>query len=222
MFSSLGNFSQQSSASQFTTPGLTNAYKPYGYSSEPARSPSNISIDDIIGALQNARADTAKMEAHVASMKESQPKPIDLGKGNTVYIVAHKTFASGNVWHPDTPLLPNDKVAKFELQRLRRIHPETEYALSKLEWTVIQDAPVGKGFHWDVDNDNGDYSGDSGEDEDVSLNKPSVSEGENNNGEEKRYVFCPKPSRNNIAKEETSQSTTSNRNLDQYGFPESF
>lgn len=197
MYASLGNFTQGGQGNfpgqNFASAGLTNAYQPFGYSSEPQRSQSSITIEDIINALQNSRMEKVKLEQNVANFKDSQPKPIDLNKGNTCYIVAHKTFATGNVWQPDTPILPNESIARFELQRLKRNNPETEYRMSKLEWTVIEEKETPRfqnHFEWDY----------SKEDPHAEPHVEEPEEEHDNEGgepvspdDEKRFVFVPRP-----------------------------
>jgi hypothetical protein len=105
---------------------------PFDYTNQPL--PSNrINIDDIINALQSTRNDTYKLEEEIKTLNEFKPKPIDLNQGNTYYVVAHKIFASGQVWEPDTPLLQDERRAQFELFRLSRMS-NCEYKIHKLKW----------------------------------------------------------------------------------------
>src|SRR5689334_19325450 len=142
MFAGLGNYNQQQG--NFAHPGFQ-PQQVYGYSSEPART-SSINIDDIIIALQTARDAKFKLEQHIAALKENMPKPIDLNKSTTCFLVAHKTFASGKVWQPDTPLLPNENIARFELNRLSQANPNVEYRISKVEWFAPDEHPVSKQY----------------------------------------------------------------------------
>lgn len=203
MYAPLHNFSQQSGGTPFQMPGLTNNYQPFGYSSEPERVRSNISLDDIIGALQNARVEKMKLEQKVASVHDQQPKPLDLNRGTTMYLVAHKAFATGNVWQPDTVLLPDERAARFEMSRLQRTNPEQEYKLAKLDWTFADtashtkkdshDHPTNVGFQWDY----GDQTNDNPDDDDISFDHvPEEEENVENSAispdEDKRFVFRPR------------------------------
>src|SRR6478609_407620 len=182
------NYASHSSGN-FAQPGLTNAYKPFGYSGEPERkSGSNISIDDIISALQTARDSKFKLENAIATMKASQPKPIDLNRSSTCWIVAHKTFATGKVWQPDTPLISDKKVALFELQQLQRQNPTVEYAIQKLEWAESE-VPAKKQqqqFDWNIEEP---VSEEEDEDEEPLVGGSTDNENQTAD-EEKRFVFC--------------------------------
>ena len=83
-----------------------------GYSQQPSRN-TPISIDDIILALQNVKDAKIQLQQQVENYKACQPKPIDLNRTNTSYIVCHKIFASGKVYQPDTPLLPDERMANM-------------------------------------------------------------------------------------------------------------
>lgn len=176
----------------------------YGYSSEPART-SSVNIDDIIIALQTAKDAKFKLEQHITALKENMPKPIDLNKGTTCYLVAHKTFASGKVWQPDTPLLPNEGIAHFELNRLSQANPNVDYRISKLEWSSDEgpvkqnhykqtyDTHGSTGSTWEFPQQQQPSKESNGEEEEVvssSADKDSAL------GEERRFVMRPRSKKN--------------------------
>jgi len=142
---------------------------------------SKISIDDIIIALQNSKHDKTQLEKSVAEYKLKQPKPVDLRSPHT-FIVAHKVFASGNVWQPDTPILPNETIAKAEMRHLQQGSVETKYFICQLDWTIMPQEekimPTYEQFTWDYGDE---------ENETTFLN-----EGNNNNADERRFVYCPR------------------------------
>lgn len=209
MFAGLGNFNQQQ--------GNFSGFQPqqvYGYSNEPVRT-SSINIDDIIIALQNARDAKFKLEQHIAALKENMPKPIDLNKSTTCYLVAHKTFASGKVWQPDTPLLPNENIARFELNRLLQTNPSVDYRISKVEWFSPEDAPreptskqfksydihgsTGSTWEFPQSSNNGN-NGNNGEGDEVVSSSCDKEDG--SPAEERRFVVKPR-----------------SKKADKYGFP---
>jgi len=204
MFASLGG-QQPGTFGGFQSgaPYATAAQQPYGYSSEPQRQ-SSINIDDIIVALQNARNSKVEMEKHILQLKESQPKPIDLNQGNTCYMVAHKTFATGKVWQPDTPLLPNEGIARYELRRLSMMHPEVTYKISKVEW------------HQPVEEDDKEKTRrfeQSFTKEDAQKDVEYDDENHDDVAQNNRFVYCNYDNNNNNNKNAAGGN---------FGFPESY
>jgi hypothetical protein len=121
------------------------------YTPEPQRK-SLISIDDVIIALQDAKDVKTRAEQELRHMQTSQPKPIDLNKSTTVYVVAHKAFATGNVWQPDTHLIHDRKHALFEMETLQRMNPSIEYHISELEWSLDTEKKksIIQNFEWEI------------------------------------------------------------------------
>lgn len=101
-----------------------------------SKSENNITIDDIIGALQSAK-DSAKMaqEKLAAVNKAHQPcRPVDFNKGPVSYMVAECLFASGKVWQPLGQLHPNLKEAQEYADSLRSQDPSRQIEVFPLTW----------------------------------------------------------------------------------------
>lgn len=108
-----------------------------------------ISLDDIVNALTNAQLARQKLEREVAKAKESQPKPIDLNRSNSTFIVVSRLFANGNVWQPVTPIMTTEDAAKHEMRQLKKLDPAKEYRISKLDWTILEYIQPTHTFPWD-------------------------------------------------------------------------
>jgi hypothetical protein len=108
------------------------------YNQQPSRN-SNISIDDIIIALQNAKEKTCQLQQQIETLKSNQPKPIDLNRTNISYVVCHKVFASGKVYQPDTPLLSDEGKARYARDKLSHTNRDIEYSVHKVTWSLDSD-----------------------------------------------------------------------------------
>ena len=96
---------------------------------------SSISIEDIILALQSARDEKLAAQRALESsreVREEQQKPLDLNRGKTFYIIAHKIFASGEVWQPDSKLFSEENMARYEMQRLAAMDKDITYRVQEL------------------------------------------------------------------------------------------
>src|SRR6478609_6885224 len=157
-----------------------------GYSQQPSRN-TPISVDDIILALQNVKDAKIQLQQQVENYKACQPKPIDLNRTNTSYIVCHKIFASGKVYQPDTPLLPDERMAKYEQDRLRRANRETEYYIRKVTWSLEDDNEQPSNAHLASFHDFPEFNDDQDDGKDP-LVSSSGEEGDDESSE-KRFVW---------------------------------
>jgi hypothetical protein len=92
-----------------------------------------IGIDDIIGALQNAR--DAKIKAEQIAEK-AQQKPLDFNRSTTYWTVCNRLFANGHVWQQESVMWPDEQSANFEKRRLSVQNPHADYRVFKVNWVV--------------------------------------------------------------------------------------
>lgn len=147
------NFQNFSQASFGGPPGGMDANSanmgnlPTGYSQQPA-SQSSITIDDIIGALQNSKIEKAQALQKASSLENLKQQPLDLNNAPIYYMVVSDMFAGGKVIQPLTTMLRDIRTAKFELDKLKRQNPAAKYRIFKvvLSEETISEPEVNKTY----------------------------------------------------------------------------
>lgn len=98
----------------------------------------NVSINDIIDALVTSRdaqkVAENKLQAIMTAEKAPPTPPIDVGKSQLLYFIAHKLFANNDVWSPDSTLYQSENTAQYELRRLSMSNPTIEYEIKRVQW----------------------------------------------------------------------------------------
>lgn len=109
-----------------------------GYQQYQSHQTPSVSITDIIDALVASRdaqvAAEEKLESIISAEKAPIVVPIDAGKSQVLFLVAHKLFANNDVWSPDSTLFQSETGAQYELRRLSMKSPTIEYEIKRVQW----------------------------------------------------------------------------------------
>jgi hypothetical protein len=137
--------------------------------------PGNITIDDIINALQSARNDALRDSRQERAPESLSVRPIDLNKSRTVFVVAKKLFASGKVWEP-VKMSTEENLMELEMKRLVDANPGKEYKIHQLQWMTVDDDKKGEkggnGKSTSIDTDSDDDISFDDSDSDAEADAP--------------------------------------------------